>query len=72
MNPLFEGPKKTWFDDPKILFDVNKVFEFWPVASQTSEERVNATSRFIIYASCMYTARQICIFYKLKMQFLAI
>jgi hypothetical protein len=53
MNPLFEGPKKTWFDDPKILFDVNKVFEFWPVASQTSEERVNATSRFIIYASCL-------------------
>jgi len=44
---------ETWFEDPRILFDVNKVLEFWPNARQTSEERVNATSRFIIYATCL-------------------
>lgn len=44
---------ETWFEDPRILFDVNKVLEFWPTANQSSEERVNATSRFIIYATCL-------------------
>ena len=44
---------ETAFDNPLILFDVNKVFEFWPVGTQSSEERVNATLRFIIYASCI-------------------
>jgi hypothetical protein len=43
----------VWYDNPLILFDVNKVFEFWPVSSQTSEERVNATTRFIIYATVL-------------------
>ena len=47
---------ETWFDNPKVLFDINKVLEFWPSASQTSEERVNATSRFIVYATCLIYA----------------
>lgn len=45
--------KVSAFDNPAILFDVNKVFEFWPNSSQTSEERVNATLRFVIYATCV-------------------
>ena len=48
-----EPQEKTWFDDPAIFFDVNRVLSFWPVASQTSEQRVNATSRFIVYAVCL-------------------
>lgn len=48
---------QTWFDNPKVLFDVNKVLEFWPNSKQSSEERVNATSRFIIYATCLIYLR---------------
>jgi len=45
--------EQTWFDNPSIFFDVNRVLSFWPTASQTSEQRVNATSRFIVYAVCL-------------------
>ena len=41
----------VWFDDPMNLFTGNKLLKFWPLASQTPEERVNATTRFIIYIS---------------------
>ena len=44
---------ETAFDNPLSLFDINKVFDFWPNSSQTSEERVNATLRFIIYGTCI-------------------
>ena len=41
----------VWFDDPMNLFAGDKLLKFWPLASQTPEERVNATTRFIIYIS---------------------
>ena len=41
----------VWFDDPMTLFASDKLVKFWPLASQTPEERVNATTRFIIYVS---------------------
>lgn len=41
----------VWFDDPMTLFVGNKLLKFWPLASQTPEERVNATTRFILYIS---------------------
>ena len=41
----------AWFDDPMNLFSDKKLLKFWPLASQTPEERVNATTRFIIYVS---------------------
>lgn len=43
----------SWFENPKQLFDVDKIHEFWPTKKQTTEERINAASRFIIYASCI-------------------
>ena len=43
----------SWFEDPKQLVRVDKVHEFWPSKSQTSADRVNASARFIIYASCI-------------------
>jgi len=41
------------FDDPKQIVRADKVTEFWPTRVHTSAERVNATARFIIYATCI-------------------
>ena len=41
----------AWFNNPQELFNVKKLKSFWPTASQTVGERVNASTRFIIYAS---------------------
>jgi len=43
----------SWFEDPKQLVRVDKVHEFWPSKTQSSADRVNASARFIIYASCI-------------------
>jgi hypothetical protein len=39
--------------DPKELFRSDKLLEFWPTARQNAKDRVAATTRFIIYASCI-------------------
>lgn len=44
---------KPWFEDFKELVRSDKVLEFWPTNMQTPAERVNASSRFIIYATCI-------------------
>ena len=36
--------------DPREIFRSDKLFEFWPTATQTAKERVAATTRFVIYA----------------------
>ena len=43
----------SWFEDPKQLVRVEKVHEFWPSKAQSSADRVNASARFIIYATCI-------------------
>ena len=43
---------KAWFDDPQQLTSINKVSQFWPNRDQTPEDRINAASRFVIYACC--------------------
>lgn len=43
----------SWFEDPKQLVRIDKVHEFWPSKTQSSADRVNASARFIIYASCI-------------------
>jgi len=43
----------SWFDDPKQLVRTDKVLEFWPNKNQSPEERINAASRFIVYACCI-------------------
>jgi hypothetical protein len=51
--------EQVWFDNPKILFDVNKVLKFWPNRKQTAAERVNSSTRFILYAaSILYLTRK--------------
>jgi|TARA_R110000851_G_scaffold73698_4_gene162569 hypothetical protein len=44
---------KAWFDDPQQLIKSDEVFQFWPNNEQTPEDRINSSSRFIIYASCI-------------------
>jgi hypothetical protein len=41
------------FNDPKQLVRQDKITEFWPVNTQSSADRVNASVRFIIYATCI-------------------
>jgi hypothetical protein len=44
---------KPWFEDFKELIRSDAVLKFWPTNDQSPAERVNATSRFIIYATCV-------------------
>lgn len=46
MNPV-------WFDEPKVLFNPDRLLRFWPTPEMTAEERVNASTRFIMYASAI-------------------
>ncbi len=43
----------SWFEDPKQLIRSDKVLEFWPSNTLAPEQRINAASRFIIYATCI-------------------
>lgn len=45
--------ERAWFDDPYQLFKSKSVLKFWPTGSQSSAERVNSTTRFVIYATCI-------------------
>ena len=44
---------QAWFDDPQQLTRADQVLQFWPTKDQTPEDRINAASRFIIYACCI-------------------
>ena len=44
---------KVWFEDPTQLVNTKKILDFWPNSKQTPEDRINAASRFVIYASCI-------------------
>ena len=44
---------EVWFNDPMELFRSNKIAQFWPTMTQTPADRINATTRFIIYGSCI-------------------
>ena len=41
-----------FFDDPLVLFKKEKVAEIWPKPEASPEERINASARFIIFATC--------------------
>ena len=50
---------KVWFEDPKQLVRTDQVLQFWPNKNQTPEDRINAASRFVIYAcSIIYLIRR--------------
>ena len=39
--------------DPKAVFKTNDLLKFWPTSTQSADERVSATTRFILYAVCV-------------------
>ena len=39
--------------DPRDVFKSNELLTFWPTATQTANQRVSATTRFILYAVCV-------------------
>ena len=39
--------------DPKDVFKTSDLLNFWPTAMQTGDQRVSATTRFILYAICV-------------------
>jgi len=41
------------FDDPKQLVRSDEITKFWPTNEQSAEDRINATVRFIVYATCI-------------------
>lgn len=45
--------ERIWFDDPRHLIRSDKLLSFWPSKTQSVAERVNATSRFIIYSGIL-------------------
>jgi len=44
----------VWFTDPLTLFRKNDVLNFWPTSSQNPSDRINASTRFILYAACIF------------------
>jgi hypothetical protein len=39
--------------DPKEIFKTSDILKFWPTATQSADERVSATTRFVLYAMCI-------------------
>jgi hypothetical protein len=39
--------------DPKEVFKSSELLTFWPTATQTANQRASATTRFILYATCI-------------------
>ena len=44
---------ESWFHHPQNLFRADTVLEFWPTDKQTPAERINASTRFILYLACI-------------------
>ena len=46
-----EHKTKFWIYDPYVLLDKKKFFDLWPLESMSREEKLNAISKFVIYAT---------------------
>jgi len=44
---------QAWFDNPNELFKKDKIQVFWPNNTQSDNERINATTRFVLYLGCI-------------------
>ena len=49
----FSNATKFWIDDPYVLLNKNTIFDIWPRENMNREEKVNAISRFVIYATLL-------------------
>ena len=52
-NTKEEHKTKFWIYDPYVLLDKSKVFDLWPLESMSREEKLNAISKFVIYATIL-------------------
>jgi hypothetical protein len=43
----------SWFNKPSELFRSDKIASFWPTSNQSPAERINSSTRFILYTSCV-------------------
>jgi hypothetical protein len=43
----------SWFNKPSELFRSDKITSFWPTSNQSPAERINSSTRFILYTSCV-------------------
>ena len=43
----------SWFDKPKELFRSDKILSFWPDNKQSAADRINSSTRFILYLACI-------------------
>lgn len=43
----------SWFDKPSDLFRSDKILSFWPTSNQPAGERINSSTRFVLYTSCV-------------------
>lgn len=43
---------ESWFSHPQDLIRSDKVLEFWPTNNQSPADRINASTRFILYLAC--------------------
>lgn len=43
----------VWFSKPTELFKNNKILVFWPNSGQSVDERVNSSTRFVLYLSVL-------------------
>ena len=50
---IIEMDENVWFVEPLQLFRTDRILKFWPTPSQTPASRINATTRFVLYASCV-------------------
>lgn len=41
----------VWFSKPSELFRSDKILVFWPHSGQSADERINSSTRFILYLS---------------------
>lgn len=44
-----------WYDNPHVLFDGKRMLDFWPQTNGSLTQKVNSTTRFLIY-SCILLA----------------
>jgi Family of unknown function (DUF5762) len=47
-----------WGDDPSVLFQKDRLVEFFPTADQTLPERLNSISRLVVYIGIALTVYQ--------------
>jgi hypothetical protein len=46
-------PDQFWTDDPQILFNSSRLIEFFPTQDMSTQEKLNALTRFVIYLSIL-------------------